>query len=85
MKSKFLKFVLPALAILLAVSLSFATIDNTPSQTGYYDDPLIPGVQSISTDCEKDASTIKCTYQGFQLYDTDDLDNTPNNELEKVL
>ena len=54
MKSKILKFVLPAFAILLAVSLSFATVNNAPSQTGYYDDPFIPGVQSIALKWERE-------------------------------
>lgn len=85
MKSKFLKTVLPAFAILLAVSLSFASVINTPSQIGYYDDPFIPGVQSTTTDCERQPTGDLCrTLEGYQLYATDDLDAIPNNKLRKV-
>lgn len=73
MKSKILKFVLPAFAILLAVSLSFATVNNAPSQTGYYDDPFIPGVQSIATNCSKTATGALCREGIYQVYDTVDL------------
>lgn len=74
MKSKILKFVLPAFAILLAVSLSFATVNNAPSQTGYYDDPFIPGVQSTSTNCTKMGTGDLCRVGIYQLYDAVDLD-----------
>lgn len=85
MKSKILKFVLPAFAILLAVSLSFATVINMPSQIGYYDDPFETEVQTITTDCTKQNPGDQCeTVEGYLLYDTDDLDNIPNNELRKV-
>lgn len=85
MKSKFLKTILPAFAILLAVSLSFATVINAPSQTGYYDDPFIPGVQSTIADCEQQPTGALCkTPEQYQLYATADLDAIPNNELRKV-
>tara|TARA_R110002049_G_scaffold277220_1_gene455686 strand:+ start:18004 stop:18264 length:261 start_codon:yes stop_codon:yes gene_type:complete len=85
MKSKFLKIILPAFAILLAISLSFANEANNVSQTAYYDDPFIPGVQSTSTTCAKENPGVVClTSQGYQLYDTVDLDAIPNNEMRKA-
>lgn len=85
MKSKFFKIVLPAFAILLAISLSFATEATNSSQTGFYDDPFIPGVQSTITDCQKQPTGDFCkTPDGYQLYDTADLNSVPNNELRKV-
>lgn len=85
MKSKFLKTALPAFAILLAVSLSFATVINMPSQTGYYDDPFIPGVQSTTTDCSKQNPGDQCeTPEGYLLYATADLGSIANNELRKA-
>jgi hypothetical protein len=69
MKSKILKFVLPAFAILLAVSLSFATVNNAPSQTGYYDDPFIPGIQQVpgGTECPTIGDEY-CMYDDHQVY-----------------
>ncbi|MBD0831508.1 hypothetical protein ICJ83_05115 [Aestuariibaculum sp. TT11] len=75
---------MPALAIMLAVGLSFATETLNSSVTGYYDDPAIPGVQSTTTDCMQQPSGVQCeTPEGFPLYATPDLDNIPNNELRK--
>jgi len=85
MKTRILKTVLPMLAIVLAVGLAFATEANSSSQTGYYDDPFIPGVQSTITDCEKQPNGDLCkTPEGYQLYDTEELDAVQDNELRKV-
>ncbi|NYJ27825.1 DUF6520 family protein [Allomuricauda sp. ARW1Y1] len=50
MKKSFLKIVLPAFAIIMAVGLAFATEEDNSTQTGYYDHPIL-GVQPIQTDC----------------------------------
>lgn len=85
MKTKIFKIMLPALAMVLAIGLSFATEANRTTQTGYYDDPFVPGVQSIITDCEKQPVGIHCaTEEGFLLYDTPALNSAPNNELRRV-
>ncbi|MFD0991142.1 DUF6520 family protein [Mariniflexile jejuense] len=85
MKTKVFKFMLPALAMVLAIGLSFATEAKRSAQTGYYDDPFIPGVQSIITDCEKQPSGDLCqTEEGYQLFDTPALNSVPNNELRRV-
>lgn len=67
MKTRFLKLVLPAFAILLAVGLAFATESNTVSQVAYYQGPS--GVMSVtvSDECIQ-GGAIKCTYFGNQLY-----------------
>jgi len=67
MKTRFLKLVLPAFAILLAVGLAFATESNTVSQVAYYQGPN--GVMQVtaSSDCEP-FGKIDCTYFGNQLY-----------------
>lgn len=70
MKTKFFKSVLPALAILLAISLSFATTANTAmNQVGYYDDPFIPGIQEVpgGVDCPT-FGEITCKYNGQDVY-----------------
>tara|TARA_R110002073_G_scaffold329984_1_gene513274 strand:+ start:543 stop:791 length:249 start_codon:yes stop_codon:yes gene_type:complete len=69
MKSKFFKIILPAFAILLAISLSFATESNRVSQIGYYDDPFIPGIQQVpgGTECPTNGDEY-CMYDGHQVY-----------------
>ena len=74
MKSNVLKIVLPAFAILLAISLSFATESLELSQTGYYDDPFIPGIQSTTTNCTVTGTGDLCKVGIYQLYDTMDLE-----------
>ncbi|MCR8668237.1 DUF6520 family protein [Aestuariibaculum sp. M13] len=83
MKNSFLKIVLPALAIMLAVGLSFATETINSSTTGYYDDPAIPGVQEIQTDCTMQAGEDCLVDETFQVYATPALGTIPNNELHK--
>ncbi|OYX28896.1 MAG: hypothetical protein B7Z06_00240 [Flavobacteriales bacterium 32-35-8] len=85
MKTNIFKTILPAIAIVLAMGLSFAVESTRVVQTGYFDDPLIAGIQEELTDCQKDNPEDLCkTASGFQLYDTADLDNIPNNELKRV-
>ncbi|WP_299546954.1 DUF6520 family protein [Seonamhaeicola sp.] len=70
MKSKFLKMVIPAFAILLAIGISFATESINSSQIGYYDDPFEPGIEEVSTNCIKNGSGNLCKEGVYQLYDT---------------
>lgn len=85
MKTNIFKTVLPALAILLAMSLSFAVELKREVQTGYFDDPLVPGIQEEMTDCKKNNPNELCnSAEGFQLYDTADLNNIPNNQLKRL-
>jgi hypothetical protein len=67
MKSNFLKLVLPAFAILLAVGLAFATEDSSVDQVAYYQ--TSSGVQSVTIgdECQPN-NEIDCKYLGFQLY-----------------
>ena len=74
MKSKIFKTMLPAFAILFAISLSFAVESNRVEQTGYYDDPFIPGVQSTSTNCIKNGNGNLCKVGIYQLFETPALD-----------
>jgi hypothetical protein len=67
MKTRFLKLVLPAFAILLAVGLAFATESNTASQVAYYQTPSGVMQVTIGEECEPNAE-ISCTYFGNQLY-----------------
>ncbi len=69
MKTNVFKFALPALAMLLAIGLSFATEANRTAPIGYYDDPFIPGIQQVSTACTPNANGNLCTHNGYQLYD----------------
>lgn len=68
MKTKVFKSILPALAILMAIGLSFATELNTVNEPGYYNDPLL-GVQAVpgGVDCPPEGS-IDCTYNGHKVY-----------------
>lgn len=85
MKTKFFKSVMPFLVMILAIGLSFAMDANKVVQMGYYDDPLIEGIQSEVTDCQKNSQNAFCkSAEGFQLYDTEDLDAIPNNELRRM-
>ncbi|MEE1962050.1 DUF6520 family protein [Allomuricauda taeanensis] len=79
MKSNFLKLVLPAFAILLAVGLAFATEDSNVDRTAYYFQPG-QGWQSTTVEDACDASgDIPCTYGELelQLYSDDDFGSTP--------
>tara|TARA_R110002050_G_scaffold24083_3_gene64265 strand:+ start:17823 stop:18074 length:252 start_codon:yes stop_codon:yes gene_type:complete len=58
MKSKFLKVILPAFAIMLALGLSSFTV-NDVSQTAYYQDSVL-GPQTTQTDCQN-LTQIPCT------------------------
>jgi len=67
MKTRFLKLVLPAFAILLAVGLAFATESNTVSQVAYYQTSSGVMEVTIGDDCEPNGD-ISCKYFGNQLY-----------------
>jgi hypothetical protein len=69
MKSNFLKLVLPAFAILLAVGLAFATEDNTVFQIAHYYDVSEQQWKSITAEpgCDEDGEN-PCLYEGYQLY-----------------
>lgn len=67
MKTRFLKLVLPAFAILLAVGLAFATESNTVSQVAYYQSPSGVMQVTVSNECIPEGQ-INCTYFGYQLY-----------------
>lgn len=68
MKTKILKSVLPALAILMAVGFAFATEVDSTSRIAYYEHPLL-GVQSVMVGSECNINgEIDCTFNGQQLY-----------------
>ena len=66
MKTKILKIVLPAFAILLAISLSFATEADSFSNTGYIQGPT--GPIQVQVDC-KSETPDPCLYLGQQVYE----------------
>ena len=69
MKSNFLKLVLPAFAIVMAVGLAFATEESSVVQQGYYFHP-INGWQSTTVDANcLNGNEILCTQDGNQLYE----------------
>ncbi len=69
MKTNIFKTVLPALAILLAMGLSFAVEANRVNQQGFYFDidtgqaEQVPGIVDCSTELNE-----PCTYKGQQVY-----------------
>lgn len=68
MKTKLLKIVLPAFAILLAIGLAFATEEKAVQDEGHYLHP-IEGWKTVMVDPECfEGSQIPCTYDGHQLY-----------------
>ncbi|WP_375587492.1 DUF6520 family protein [Flagellimonas aurea] len=77
MKSKFLKLVLPAFAILMAVGLAFATEDRPVPKIGYYEHPTL-GWQEVTVDdnCGESGS-IACTAFDQQVYSEPDDESTP--------
>ncbi|CAG2532840.1 hypothetical protein MAR621_03034 [Maribacter dokdonensis] len=73
MKTRFLKFVLPAFAIMMAIGLAFASEAETVSRIAYYDHPIL-GVQStmVSDDC-RPGGVLLCKFNGYQLYEEPSL------------
>jgi len=67
---------LPALAIVMAISFAFASEAETSSRIAYYNHPF-QGVQStmVTDDCLPGGS-ILCNYNGYQVYDEPSL-STP--------
>ena len=76
MKSNFLKLVLPAFAILMAVGLAFATEDKPVFQDAYYFDPVDEEWKSTIAEegCGENGGEA-CTYgpMNLQLYSDDDF------------
>ncbi|WP_108424505.1 DUF6520 family protein [Flagellimonas amoyensis] len=70
MKSNFLKLVLPAFAILLAVGIAFATEESNLMQPGYADTPS--GPLPVQTDC-LDEGQIQCKAGAYFVYKDIDL------------
>ncbi|MDF0716067.1 DUF6520 family protein [Muricauda sp. 334s03] len=73
MKSYFLKLVLPAFAILLAVGLAFATENERVAQEAHY---FLPGqgwqTVMVEDDCGASGNEA-CEYNGIQLYSERDF------------
>ncbi|MAU15389.1 MAG: hypothetical protein CMH46_07605 [Muricauda sp.] len=69
MKTGFVKLALPAIAILLAVGLAFATEEEPMLQVAHYYHP-IEGWQTTMVDenCIN-GNQIPCTQDGYQLYE----------------
>lgn len=78
MKSNFLKLVLPAFAILLAVGLAFATEEKVAFQQGHYYDTSAQQWKSITVeeDCDE-YGAYPCLYDGYQLYSMPSFGSTP--------
>ncbi|SFZ89525.1 hypothetical protein SAMN05428642_101362 [Flaviramulus basaltis] len=66
MKTRIFKIVLPLFAILLAISLSFATEAKRVIITGYYDHPT-NGSTPVLVDCN-DVSGSFCMYGPYQVF-----------------
>lgn len=73
MKTTVFKLMLPALAILMAVGLAFATEGQNATQTGYYNHPIL-GVQAIQTDC-LDQGSVQCMEGTYPVYKDPGLNN----------
>ncbi|MCK0156351.1 DUF6520 family protein [Cellulophaga sp. F20128] len=74
MKTTFFKTVLPAFAMLLAISLSFATEASTISPPAYYDHPDL-GVQPVpgGSDCVQDGNDA-CLFGTYPIYADESLE-----------
>lgn len=76
MKTSLLKIVLPALAIVLAVGLAFATEDKTVDRVAYYNVPG-QGWQSTMVEESCDAiGAIPCKIGVYPLYDEPNFGST---------
>ena len=85
MKSKVFKVITPVLAFVFAMAFTSFTFHRYPPIFGYYDNPFIPGIQKVLTDCTLTGGEYcKITIGPFQyqLYATDDL--FPGDELKMV-
>lgn len=68
MKSNFLKLVLPAFAILLAVGLAFATEDTPVFRTAYYHIPNDDWYSTtVGEECQVQGGN-PCMFEEYQLY-----------------
>lgn len=66
MKNKLKKFVLPAFALFMAVSLAFATEADTFLETGYIQGPT--GPIQVQVDCKSEILD-PCLFLGQQVYE----------------
>ncbi|RDY57830.1 DUF6520 family protein [Flagellimonas nanhaiensis] len=66
MKNKLKKFVLPAFALLMAVSLAFATDAEAFLETGYIQGPT--GPIQVQVDCKSEIID-PCLYLGQHVYE----------------
>lgn len=78
MKSNFLKLILPAFAILLAVGLASATEEKVIFQQGHYYDTSVQQWKSIPAEagCDEDG-VYPCLHGGYQLYSLPSFGSTP--------
>jgi RNA binding exosome subunit len=70
MKTNIFKTVLPALAILLAMGLSFAVEVTSVDQQGFYRNPITGLPQQVpgNVSCEEEENDFPCTHEGQQVY-----------------
>ena len=68
MKTKFLKFILPAFAIVMAIGLAFATEAETVYQDAYYNHPALGWQLTMAEAGCGESGTIPCKFNGNQLY-----------------
>ncbi|MCR9229291.1 MAG: DUF6520 family protein [Flavobacteriaceae bacterium] len=78
MKTSFLKIVLPAFAIVMAVGLAFATEESNSPYVGYIGTPS--GVQQIQTDCP-DTGTLYCYEGAYQVFNDPELSDPKLDRL----
>lgn len=76
MKTKVLKGLLPALVMVLAIGLSFATVSSEMNQQGYYWDPDDEEVKEVpgGVDCLT-TGEILCTYDDQQVFADEELED----------
>lgn len=77
MKTKFLKFILPVFAIVMAIGLAFATEAETVYQTAYYNHPALGWQSAVAEDGCDAPGFIPCTFNGKQLYSQPSYSSTP--------
>ena len=78
MKTKISKIVLPAFALLLAVSLSFATSEVKVLEIGYIQGPN--GPIQVQVDCKSEI-VDPCTYLGQPVYEDQDFTRAMTKSL----
>ncbi|APY10457.1 hypothetical protein BWZ22_04025 [Seonamhaeicola sp. S2-3] len=73
MKTKVLKGLLPALVMVLAIGLSFATVSSEVNQQGYYWDPITNQIEEVpgGVDCPP-SGTEACLYEEQPVFADED-------------